>query len=99
MKAILNSLIINDGIRTLNVISSSDFTEPSSYPAIFKNVSRSLVDVCLSINVRNGFIPSSKASCVVISLFDNGTTALLYTSVNVGAITNTVKNNDNPIIT
>ena len=32
INAILNSLIINDGIKTLNVISSSDLTEPSSYP-------------------------------------------------------------------
>ena len=33
--------------------------EPASNPLIFKNVSKSLFEVCFSINVRSGLIPVS----------------------------------------
>ena len=65
--------------------------------SIFKNVSRSLLETCLSINSLRGLTPVSNASSADISLLDNGTTALSYICVNVGDITNMVKNKDKPI--
>ena len=59
INAILNSLIINAGISISVGISSSEAIEPASNPLIFKNVSKSLFEVCFSINVRSGLIPVS----------------------------------------